>query len=142
MHKKDDELFKLALDYVKQADQDAEQNPTTEMIQIVVVEPSKTPYKKVIANDLAEFQNIVGGYIEILTIGKTETGGSIAITLNEEGKMTNLPFNRRIIGRSLSDVLVGTFFLTAYNMQGDNITLSDADCKRLIKKFNGLEVYL
>jgi hypothetical protein len=87
-------------------------------------------------------QELVGGYIEIIRMGNTEKGGSIAITLNEEGKLMNLPYNRRIIARNGSDVFVGTFFITAYNMQGDNITLTDDECEKIIKRFHGMEVYL
>lgn len=137
-----EELIKLAFDYVQKANEDAEKNPTSDLIQVVVVEPMKTPYKKLIKNTLETFQTLVDGYIEILTIGQTETSGTIAITLNEEGKLKNLPLNKVIHGRGGSDALVGTFFITAFNMQGDNISLNDADCEKLIWTFKGMEVYL
>lgn len=144
MHKKhtEEELLELAKAYVQQAEKDAKENPATDQIQVVVVEPSKKPYKKMIQNTLESQQELVGGYIEIIRMGNTETGGSIAITLNEEGKLMGLPMNRIIIGRGGSDVFVGTFFITAFNMQGDNITLNDQECEKIIKKFKGIEVYL
>jgi Domain of unknown function (DUF3846) len=140
--KSNEELIKLAFEYVQKANEDAQKNPTSDSIQVVVVEPMKTPYKKTIPNELEQFQALVDGYIEILTIGHTETGGTIALTLNEEGKLKDLPLNKVIHGRGGSDVLVGTFFISAFNMQGDNISLNDADCDKLIKKFKGMEVYL
>jgi hypothetical protein len=140
--KTNEELIKLAFDYVKMAEEDAKDNPTSDDIQIVVVEPMKKPYKKTIPNTLEAMQEIVAGYIEILPFGKTESGGNLAITLNEEGKMVNLPFNRKVNGKTFSDILVGTFFITAFNMQGDNISLDDLQCERLMKRFLGLEVYL
>jgi hypothetical protein len=140
--KSNEELMKMAFDYVKKANEDAEKNPTSDLIQVVVVEPMKTPYKKLIKNTLETFQALVDGYIEILTIGQTETGGTIALTLNEEGKLKNLPLNKMIHGRGGSDALVGTFFITAFNMQGDNISLDDTDCEKLIWTFKGMEVYL
>ena len=140
--KTNEELIKLAFDYVQKANEDAEKNPTSDLIQVVVVEPMKTPYKKMIKNTLETFQGLVDGYIEILTIGQTETGGTIAITLNEEGKLKELPLNKVIHGRGGSDILVGTFFITAYNMQGDNISLSDLQCEKLLWTFKGMEVYL
>jgi hypothetical protein len=143
MHKRtEEELFELAKAYVEQAQKDAEVNPATEQIQVVVIEPMKKPYKKTIENTLEAQQKLVGGYIEIVQMGKTETGGSLAITLNEEGKLIGLPYNRRIIGKGGSDVFVGTFFITAYNMQGDNISLTDEQCEKMIRRFNGMEVYL
>ena len=142
MTKKDIELWEMARDYAEQVDRDSKLNPASALIQVVVVEPMKTPYVKEIFNDLSAFQEIVDGYIEIINIGKTETGGHLAMTVNEEGKMMNLPFNKRINGRNGSDLIVGTFFITAYNMQGDNVTLTDDECNRLIKRFKGMEVYL
>ena len=142
MTKSNENLLKLAKEHVAQKEVDAELNVTTDMIQVVIVEPMKEPYKETILNDLTIFQKLVNGYIEIMTIGKTETGGFLAMTMNEEGKMLNLPFNKRVIGKSGTDMIVGTFFITAYNLEGENVTLSDSQCDRLIKKFKRLEVYL
>jgi hypothetical protein len=97
------------------------------------------PYKKMIKNDAAAFNKIVGGYFEIVNIGRTDTGATVAIHLNEEGKLIGLPFNRRIIN---FDILVGTFFISAYNMVGDNISLTDLECEKYIKRFAPLEVYV
>lgn len=140
--KTNEELIKMALEYVQVAEKNAIENPSSDVIQVVVVEPMKNPYKRTIPNKLESMQELVGGYIEIIRIGNTETGGEIAITLNEEGKLINLPMNRIIIGKGGSDVLVGTFFITGYNMQGDNISLNDEECEKLIKRFKGMEVYL
>jgi hypothetical protein len=137
-----EDLIKLAFEYVKKAEKDAEINPATDEIQVVVCEPLKKPYKKIIPNTLESMQEIVDGHIEILTIGKTETNGTIAITLNEEGKLNDLPLNKVIHGRGGSDTLVGTFFITAVNMQGNNISLNDLQCEKLIWTFKGMEVYL
>ena len=136
------ELWEMAKDYAEKIDLDSKLNPSTAIIQVVVVEPMKAPYTKEIPNDLTAFQEIVDGYIEIMNIGKTETDGYLAMTVNEEGKLRNLPFNKRINGKNGSDLIVGTFFITAYNMQGDNVTLTDEECNRLIKRFKGMEVYL
>jgi hypothetical protein len=135
-----EDLLKMAKEYVEQAEENAMVNPKTDNIQIVVVEPMKKPYKKTIKNELDAMQKIVGGYIEILSFGHTETGGRLAMTLNEEGKMIGLPFNRRIVGRG-HDFIVGTFFITAFNMEGDNVTLTDAQCQKLIKRFTPTEVH-
>jgi hypothetical protein len=113
------------------------------MIQVVIVEPFKKPYKKTIPNTLAAMKKIVGGYIENLFIGETETGARLGIVLNEEGKLIDLPFNRKVIGsRGFLDNVVGTFFITAYNLQGDAISLSDKQAERYIKRFTAMEVYV
>jgi hypothetical protein len=138
-NKTNDDLLRMAAEYVKAAEDNAAANPTSDLIQVVVVEPMTKPYKKMIQNDAAAFNKIVGGYFEIVNIGRTDTGATVAIHLNEEGKLIGLPFNRRIVN---FDILVGTFFISAYNMQGDNISLTDLECEKYIKRFAPLEVYV
>ena len=138
----EEELLELAKTYVEQAEKDAKINPASDQIQVVVVEPQKKPYKDYIPNTLEAQQELVGGYIEIVRMGNTETGGSVAITLNEEGKLMGLPVNRKIIARNGSDFFVGTFFITAFNMQGDNISLKDHECDHFIKLFERMEVFI
>ena len=137
-----EESQKVEREYMEKLEIDAIRNPTSDVIQIVVAEPMKTPYKKSIANELEAYQEIVDGYIEIINVGKTKTGAYLALTLNEEGKLMNLPFNKRLYNKKGSEMIVGTFFITAYNMQGENVTLTDDECEKLIKRFKGMEVYL
>jgi hypothetical protein len=138
-NKEDEFLLELARKVAEEAEKDALVNPTSADIQIVVVEPNKKPYKKMMPNTLEAMNEVVGGYIEVLNIGKTETGASIAITMNEEGKLKGLPVNRFIVG---FDVLVGTFFITAYNLEGDNVSLTDQGANYFINRFTPVEVHL
>ena len=131
-------LLEIARNVIHDEAEYAAENPTSSEILVVIVEPNKIPYKLMIPNDLKAFNEIVGGYIEIVTIDYQKEK-SIAITLNEEGKLFNMPFNRRIIN---FDVLVGTFFITAYNAYGNNISLTENEADEYIKKFFGIEVYL
>jgi hypothetical protein len=139
-----DELLQMALNVVKEAEKDAKVNPTSDSIQVVIVEPFKKPYKKTIPNNLEAMQGIVGGYIENLFIGRTDKAAQVGIVLNEEGKLKDLPMNRRLVAgnRSLLDFIVGTFFITAYNLQGDNISLTDQEAEKYIKRFASIEVYI
>ena len=66
MTKKDMELWEMAKEYVEKIGKDSKLNPASDTIQIVVVEPMKTPYVKEVQNDLTAFQEIVDGYIEII----------------------------------------------------------------------------
>jgi hypothetical protein len=133
-------LLELAKSIVEEADKDALKNPKTEQIQVVIVEPQKAPYKKMIPNNLEAMHDIVGGYIEIVRMNaKTETGAELIITVNEEGKLIGLPFNRNIMG---FDILAGTFFISAANKQGDNVSIDDKTADRLVKQFSSVEVYL
>jgi hypothetical protein len=133
-----DELFKMAKEYVEFAEKSAKENPSSDQIQVVVIEPMKKPYKKMIANELSAFNDIVEGYIENVFIGEKKSK-RFGIVINEEGKLKDLPVNRIIVG---FDVLVGSMFITAYNYQGDNVSLTDAEADRFIRQFTPVEVYL
>jgi hypothetical protein len=132
-------LLEIARKTVTEADADAIINPSAPEIQVVIVEPMKSPFKMIIPNTLEAFNKIVGGYIENVFVGQTKSGARVGIILNEEGKIHGLPFNRKIIE---FDTLVGTFFITAYNLQGENISLSDEESEYYIERFRDLEVYL
>lgn len=138
-HYKNLELIEIARRYVEEAEADAERNPTSKKIQIVVVEPEEKPYKLIIDNELGAFNKIVGGYLEILPIGRTKKGAKVAVHLNEEGKLQELPFNRNLIS---FDILVGTFFITAFNLEGDYVSLTDEEAEKYIRVFSPIEVYL
>jgi hypothetical protein len=136
---KTQELIEIAKRIVEEAEADAERNPTSDELQIVIVEPDKKPYKAIINNQLDEFQKIVGGYIENVFIGRTKKGAKVGVVVNEEGKLVGLPYNRHIVG---FDVLVGTLFITAYNLEGDNISLTNEEAEKYIRIFSPIEVYL
>jgi uncharacterized membrane-anchored protein len=137
-----EKLIDLAKKFVHEAEEDAAANPSSDEIQVVVVEPKKKPYKKIIKNDLENMKEIVGGWIENIFIGETETGARLGIVVNEEGKLQGLPYNRKIIGRGGSDILMGNMFITAYNLQGDNVSLSEAMVEKVIKRFSTMDIYL
>jgi hypothetical protein len=106
---------------------------------VVIVEPMKKPYAKIIPNTLDAMRDIVGGYIEVVRAGRSKTGKEFIITVNEEGKLMGLTPNRMIVN---FDLLVGTFFISAANLKGDNVTLSDEEAQDFIMKFTALEVEL
>ena len=133
------ELIEIARKYVQEAEADAEKNPISEQLQIVVVEPFEKPYKLIIENDFEAFNKIVGGYVEIIPFARTKKGARVAIHLNEEGKIHELPFNRKLVG---FDVLVGTFFITAFNLKGDYVSLTNEEAEKYIRIFSPTEIYL
>lgn len=134
-------LLDLARKVVQEAEANAAENPTADKIQVVIVEPGKAPYKKMIKNDIDTFHKIVDGYIENVFIGKTAKDARVGIVLNEEGKLIGLPFNRRIFKNGVTDDFVGNIFITAYNWEGDNVSLSDAEADHYIQRFQYQEVY-
>lgn len=140
--KNEEELLKLAAEVVAKAEKNAAENPKTDEVLIVVVEPKKLPYRKVIKNDLDEMKKIVGGWIEHISISSRPNGSRIGIILNEEGKLIGLPPNRILNGRNGSDVIVGTFFITAHNLEGDTISLTETEAEAYINRFSATSIYL
>jgi uncharacterized protein DUF3846 len=121
----------------------AVQTPTTPTIQVVIVEPFKKPYKELIPNTLEKFNELVGGYIENVFIGAAENNVKIGLLVNEEGKLQNLPFNRKLFYYNGNfEILVGRIVVTAYNDRGENISLPDKEAEKYIKRFTQTEVYI
>ncbi len=85
-------------------------------IKVLIVEPEKEPYVKLIPNILSNLQEIVGnGFIDIIRL---EDG--VDIIVNDEGKIRDMPFNRCIP----NDVIAGTF-IVAGERHGETISLSE-----------------
>lgn len=59
-------------------------------IRVVIIEPGKPSYRKTIPNTLEAFQDIVGGYIEVVPLP-----GNVRMIVNEEGKLLSLSKTKR-----------------------------------------------
>lgn len=64
-----------------------------DMIKVIVKNPGEAPSVKYISNTLEAFQELVGGYIETVTMAK-----DVVILCNEEGRLRGLPFNCEVCG--------------------------------------------
>ena len=95
-------------------------------MRIMVLEPDKSPEIKNIKNTLENFQAIVGGYIECISIKN-----KIDLWVNEEGLLLDLPFNIEINGYKL----FGTIFATGSPVNGISTGLSDKQIQILLKSF-------
>ena len=73
-------------------------------MKVLIVEPGKDPREEDIKNDLVALQEIVGGYIETVTL----EDGVVAI-VDEEGKLKRRTANKYI--PHLHDMLVGTIVI-------------------------------
>lgn len=71
-------------------------------MKIVIVEPNKPAYIKDVEDSLKAFQELVGGYIEAVTLNS-----QAVLICNEEGKLRGLEPNRRVG----VDMICGTFFI-------------------------------
>ena len=97
-------------------------------IKVLKVSPRKAPEVVTLISELEELQKAVSieadyvGLIEIIGIDD-----DICALMNEEGKLLNLPVNRRI-GH---DVICGTFYIIGEDSEeGELTSLSDKDIEK------------
>ncbi len=94
-------------------------------MKIIVKHPGNKPHVEEVEDDLKTYQNIVGGYIEIVHID-----GDILLVCNEEGKLEGLPYNF-YMG---DDIIVGTVFFVGRDME-DFRSLTDDEAEQVIGWF-------
>ena len=74
-------------------------------MKIIKIMPGHEPVMDDINNTLADLQQVVGGYIETVTLPRT----GLVIIVNEEGRLLDLPVNGVLnIGSLTGQLLVGT----------------------------------
>ncbi|MDT1943978.1 hypothetical protein CKN99_13050 [Carnobacterium maltaromaticum] len=95
-------------------------------IRILKVEPQKEPEVVTLKNDLESMQEAVGGLIEIIDLSETA-----CVLCNEEGKLNGLEGNRSLG----NDILVGTFYVTGSDYDGNLCSLSDAEITEYSNQF-------
>lgn len=78
-------------------------------MKVIVLRPHQKACIEEIDNDLASYQNLVGGYIEIIA----PFSDGVVLVCNEEGKINGLPLNRAIRDEdgNVLDIIAGTAFL-------------------------------
>lgn len=99
-------------------------------IRVLVIEPDKPPYEKVIPNTLEAMQKTIGGHIELITLSDTAN-----ILYQEAGKILGLQPNRRF----KNDILVGTFMIVGSDGSEDFCSLSPKDVEKYMKRFQEIE---
>lgn len=99
-------------------------------IQTILKEPGKSPRLFTVKNDLAEFQKLVGGYIEVIRFGE----GCLCI-VNEEGKING---TSRANFWYKDDIIFGTaIFVGSDEEEGDFVSLQHKDIQRILTQFGG-----
>ena len=100
------------------------------MITIIVKEPYKKAYSKEIEDELEEYQQILGGYLETVSFGYRQV-----LVCDEEGKLKNKTPNVVIPG----DTIVGTVIVVG--TAGENLrSLNEFEVKKAIAKLNAMAV--
>ena len=99
-------------------------------IKVLVVEPNKLPYEKVIPNRLRDKQQIVDGYIEYVRLLEDD---SVVLICNEEGKINGSQYNRDIG----YDIIAGTFIIAKDDKDdGEDKSLTDEQIEKYKKRFD------
>ena len=86
-------------------------------MKILIVEPLRRPRRAEIPHALGAMQQIVGGYIEVIS----PFDDPVALVCDEDSKLKGYDLNRLING---TDIIVGTFFICGRS-EDDLTDLSD-----------------
>ena len=74
-------------------------------MQVLFVEPGKTPEVRAISGDLVSMQELVGGTIQAIY----PFDEPVALICNDEGKLLGMQMNRML--PEIGDIICGPFFL-------------------------------
>ena len=105
-------------------------------IEVVKVSPQKPAEIVKIENTLEGLQKAVSieapyiGLIEIIQ-PDNEEDWQICLLCNEEGKILNLPPNRRVG----DDIICGTFYITSQDRFGNLASLNEEQKQKYLKRF-------
>ena len=97
----------------------------TNKIKVITLKSCGTPQVTMIENDLKTYQSLVGGHIDVVSIGD-----NIEVILNDEGKLIGLEPNLIYY----SDIIVGDVVFIAvddFNEDEDFTSLSDIQIKKV-----------
>lgn len=95
------------------------------MIRVLFFPVGERPREHMISGDLESMQKLVGGWIQMVPIGK-----GMDLVCDEEGKINGAMPNRFI--SSLDDMVCGPFFITKSNEDGDCVSLTDSDIMKAV----------
>lgn len=95
-------------------------------MKIVIKEVGEPPRVEEVENELATFQSLVGGYIEVLSMGD-----GVGLIVNEEGKLIGLPVN---FGLGY-DTINGTAVFVAFGNDGEFKDLTDLQIDTIMSSF-------
>lgn len=92
-------------------------------LKVLYYRVGKDPELVSIPNELEAMQKLVGGPIEQLHLF-----GYVVLICNEEGKLNDMPSNRRVG----DDVIVGDFFITGIDIKAGYISLPDVHLSKVL----------
>ena len=112
-----------------------------DMIHVLVVEPGKVPYEKMIRDELEDLQCEVGGLIE--AVPACEDDDPVLLIMDEEGKLSGKPYNRALRDEHghIYDVVAGTFLVVGVGEESF-ASLPDELMQKYKEKFRTPEIFL
>ena len=103
-------------------------------MEILFIEPGKTPEVTEISGDLASMQELVGGMIQAVY----PFDEPVALVCNDEGKLLSMQMNR--ILPEMDDIICGPFFLCGTPPDSEEFTsLSPEQLDRYADRFRSIE---
>lgn len=125
--------------YVYAYNREVLEKATTQLMNVLVVEPGKKPYEKAIQPGLSSLQHEVGGYIEIISPFEEP----VALILDEEGKLKGKELNRALRDDedNIYDAIAGTFIIAGRG-DSDLTSLDDAYIKKFTEVFKIPEMFV
>ena len=104
-------------------------------MQVLFVEPGKTPEARAISGDLVSMQELVGGMIQAVY----PFDEPMALICNDEGKLLGMEMNRML--PEIGDVICGPFFLCGAPPDSEEFTsLSLEQLERCTARFQSIEL--
>lgn len=83
--------------------------------------------------DYADMQKFVGGYIELVPIPIIIDNQHYDVFINEEGKFVEglLPSMTLLHNGEIHDLVIGDFFVSKSNEEGESVSLSDDEIEKI-----------
>ena len=93
-------------------------------MNVLLIEPGKTPRHTEIDGNLEGMQKVVGGYIQAIYPFEDP----VALICNEEGKLLGLPLNRALKDEAgdICDIIAGTFFICGAPLDSESFASLEA----------------
>ena len=108
-------------------------------MNVLMVEPGKTPYETQIGDDLQSMQAAVGGHLEAVYPFDLP----VVLVCNEDGKRDGLPFNRALCDADgdIYDIIAGNFFIVGLG-QNDFTDLPHELAEQFAEQFRQPEIFM
>ena len=108
-------------------------------MNVLMVEPGKTPYETQIGDDLQSMQALVGGYIQAVYPFEQP----VVLVCCESGKQDGLPLNRALLDADgdIYDIVAGNFFIVGLG-QSDLTDLPHELAERFAEQFRQPEIFM